>query len=114
MAGKARDLPGDLRYIGLLVLDQIRFNLSGVILNRRTGNLWRSYKSKVTKISTDWYRLTTYSDLPYARIHDVGGWAGRNHAAYIPKRPYHIRAWVERKVVIKKRMEFRIASIVKG
>lgn len=30
------------------------------------------------------------SSLPYARIHDVGGQAGRNHAATIPQREYMI------------------------
>jgi phage virion morphogenesis protein len=26
--------------------------------------------------------------IPYAAIHQFGGWAGRNHASYIPERPY--------------------------
>lgn len=31
-------------------------------------------------------------DLPYAVIHQEGGYAGRNHSAYIPARPYMVFA----------------------
>lgn len=28
------------------------------------------------------------SDVPQARIQELGGWTGRNHASYLPPRPY--------------------------
>lgn len=29
-----------------------------------------------------------WPSTPYARIHELSGWAGRNHASFLPKRPY--------------------------
>lgn len=34
------------------------------------------------------WEARTYSGIAYARIHEVGGWTGRNHASYLPPRPY--------------------------
>jgi hypothetical protein len=31
---------------------------------------------------------TLSSGLVYSRIQELGGWAGRNHASYLPPRPY--------------------------
>jgi hypothetical protein len=27
-------------------------------------------------------------DVVYSRIHELGGWTGRRHATYLPRRPY--------------------------
>lgn len=32
-------------------------------------------------------------DVPYGRIQELGGWTGRNHATYLPKRPSLKPAW---------------------
>lgn len=49
----------------------------------RTGDLKASIGSEVNSMG---FRLGT--SLPYSRIHQKGGNAGRNHASFIPKRPY--------------------------
>lgn len=68
---------------------------TGSILISRTGTLIRSIIASVasgmtpaspegaTVIQAVWG-----SAVPYGRIHEYGGNAGRNHAAFIPPRPY--------------------------
>ncbi len=36
----------------------------------------------------NWNRIKFVVDVPYAQIHNEGGYAGRNHAAKIPKRQF--------------------------
>jgi len=55
-----------------------------------TKTLWRSAH---LKDSLDWEAASDGtvvfgSNVEYARIHQMGGKTGRNHAAKIPKRPY--------------------------
>lgn len=56
------------------------------------GHLRRSYTART---GDSIYELTNYqlaigSNLPYARIHQLSGWAGKNHAVYIPARSLSI------------------------
>lgn len=53
------------------------------ILTGKTGNLGRSIRYKVGK-----GQAIVYSDVVYAKIHNEGGKAGRNHKVTIPKRPF--------------------------
>jgi len=73
-------------------------NPPGTTLQLVKGNLFKAatvYKAKGNVTRTE-SKAGTYSfvwgiDLaviPYARIHEYGGQAGRNHAATIPPRPY--------------------------
>lgn len=73
-------------------------NPPGTTLQLVTGSLFKAatvYKAKANVTRTE-ARGGVYSfiwgvDLgiiPYARIHEYGGLAGRNHAAKIPARPY--------------------------
>lgn len=62
---------------------KIRQGLSPVPLTGRTGILRSSIASSVTQTG---FKLGT--SLVYARIHQRGGQAGRNHATTIPARPY--------------------------
>jgi len=55
------------------------------ILQRRL-NLFRGIHSGV--LPDDRGAFVSTSNLPYAAIHQVGGRAGRRHAAQIPARPY--------------------------
>lgn len=68
---------------------------SGSILISRTGTLRRSVIASVdsgmTPASPEGATVITAtwgSAVPYARIHEKGGYAGRGHKAYIPPRPY--------------------------
>jgi phage gpG-like protein len=73
-------------------------NPKGTTLQLVNGNLFKAatvYRAKGNVSKTE-AKAGTYSfvwgiDLaviPYARIHEYGGQAGRNHAATIPPRPY--------------------------
>lgn len=55
-------------------------------LNRQTGTLARSWKLKTINLGTTNYGISLSTSSVYARIHQFGGWTGRNHASYIPKR----------------------------
>jgi phage gpG-like protein len=52
---------------------------------RAKGNVTR-YESKGKVYTFKWG--VDLAVIPYARIHEYGGQAGRNHAATIPPRPY--------------------------
>ena len=76
--------------IGFEIEKQIVQNLSGRVLNARTGRLrasWQQPGYRVEKITFGW-RLKFSSDSAYARIHELGGMTGRGHKTKIPKRPY--------------------------
>lgn len=108
------EFPERLDFIGDQILRQIRYNLSGVVLNKRTGRLHASYKYELQEIIPKaLWRLSTVSDVVYARIHDTGGWTGRNHASKIPKRPYHIKAWVEKQDLIRSQMRGFTAKLMR-
>lgn len=53
-----------------------------------TGNLVDSINQEVNELSDGEIEGVIGSALPYARIQEVGGMAGRNLATYIPPRPY--------------------------
>ena len=48
-----------------------------------SGYLYNSFKVEKTLNS-----LKVYSNVVYSRIQDLGGWAGRGHASYIPPTYY--------------------------
>lgn len=61
-----------------------------------SGGLRRSVKArKPRQTGTARWEAHTAPSIAYARIHELGGWAGRHHATYIPLRPYvwptHVR-----------------------
>ena len=70
---------------------------SSDLLTSRSGNLLNSVLNSI-QVSPDGESLAVSigSDLPYARIHEYGGFAGRRgpykkkegHRSYIPPRPY--------------------------
>lgn len=70
---------------------------SSNLLTPRSGNLLNSVLNSI-QVSPDGQSLAVSlgSDLPYARIHEYGGFAGRRgpykkkdgHRSYIPPRPY--------------------------
>lgn len=58
----------------------------------QTGNLRRKVNRSIHTVTPNQIRLVV--DLPYAKIHNEGGMAGRNHAAKIPARPYMVQTKV--------------------
>ena len=94
------------------ILRNVRFNLNNRILHRRSSRLYFSFSHTVTPIP-DGYRLAIGSPLPYARIHDTGGMAGRNHASRIPKRNYFRKAVVKSKKVIRREFRQYLVEVMK-
>lgn len=86
-------LPAELGKIGALLTKEIEQNVSGRILNRRTGNLWKSWQWEVNVKDAGW-QLIVGSDVVYARIHEFGGMTGRGHKTRIPARYYVSKAIV--------------------
>ena len=57
------------------------------------GALVQGIDSEFGQQGDEFYaRVMTTGGLPYAAIHNWGGYAGRNHSAYIPARPYMVIA----------------------
>lgn len=71
-----------------------KYKKKGISLNTQrtapilvqTGNLRRKVNRSIHSIKPNEIRLVV--DLPYAKIHNEGGMAGRNHASAIPARPF--------------------------
>lgn len=63
--------------------DQIERGYLQSDLNIRSGNLFSSFN--VEKTDT---KLRVYSNVIYSRIHEFGGWTGRNHASYLRPTKY--------------------------
>jgi phage gpG-like protein len=70
---------------------------SSELLTSRSGNLMNSVLQSIeTKVDGDSLTVSIGSELPYARIHEYGGFAGRKgpfkkrtgHRPYIKPRPY--------------------------
>jgi len=72
----------------LKVADKLEMNVSGRILNRRTGHLAQSIGAKIEKDGADWVGTVgsgygRYQRLPYAEIHETGGVITPKHAKYL-------------------------------
>lgn len=78
-----------LRKIGLAILSKIQMNMSGRILNKRSGRLFDSWGMNIAPSGQNEIELTISSDSPYAEIHDKGGMTGRGHKTRIPARYYY-------------------------
>lgn len=60
-----------------------------------TGHLARSVRHRrVRRLRAHVYEAATGPTVVYARIHELGGETGRNHATTLPKRPYVRPAFV--------------------
>ena len=105
-------LEARLLSIGRIVLGQIQVNMSNKILHKRSGDLYDSWNFRVTAEKFG-YQLAVGSYSVYARIHDLGGWAGRNHASRIPARRYASKAFETKKRAIDRHMKEYIYNLVK-
>lgn len=99
--------------VGKRLRAEVRRNLSGKILQRRTGKLWSSWDFRKVALSDGW-RVVVGSDVVYARIHEKGGMAGRGHRTRIPKRRYATRALVAQKDNIRKAFRKFLAKVASG
>jgi len=106
-------LDGYLREIGAAVLKEVRLNMSGKILHRRTGNLWKSWGFRL-ETRSDIHSVIVGSRCAYSRIHDMGGWTGTGHRTKIPKRAYARKALVAKKKLIRRRLKDFMAKLTIG
>ena len=102
-----------LEEIGAAVLKEVRLNMEGRILHRRTGTLWKSWGFRL-KTHDDIHSVVIGSRCPYARIHDAGGWTGRGHRTKIPKRAYARKALVAKKKLIRRKLKTFLAKLTIG
>lgn len=98
-----RGLPAALRKSSRVLKKQVKVNLSGKVLNVRSGRLRNSLEIE-ERATMGGHQIEIGYDLKrvvYARIHELGGFAGRGRTVKIPKRPYLRRALVEKKREIR-------------
>ena len=115
--GKSRHkLRNKLVAIGKRVIRLTKYNINGRILHRRSSRLYHSFGYRFENIR-DGFRLIigTTKDpyIPYAKIHDTGGMAGRNHAVKIPKRRYFRLAVIQSSPFIRKQMKNYLVELIK-
>jgi len=109
----ARDIESTLKAVGDELVNEIDRNLSGRVLHFRTGRLWASWRDpQVVRWPKSW-TLTLGSDVPYARIHEFGGWTGAGHRTHIPQRPYLRRAVLKLMPRIQKRLQNAVWDILR-
>ena len=73
---------------------EILLNLSGRVLNRRSGALYGSLSVRQI-VNRDGLAIEVSAggtSAPYAAVHEYGGRAGRRGASVIPRRPYILPA----------------------
>lgn len=63
--------------------DEIQKGYLDSQLKVRSSYLYFSFLVEKTRT-----KIRVYSNVVYSRIQDMGGWAGRNHASYIPPTDY--------------------------
>jgi phage gpG-like protein len=110
-------LPVELDKIGVQVVKNVRRNCSGRYLQRRTGKLYDSWEYVLQRMSNLGWRLSVESDLrqvPYARIHDLGGMTGRGYKTKIKKTSYASRAFVQSKTAIKRILRDYMTRLFRG
>jgi len=96
------DLPKLMSRIGRATKMEIKKNLSGKILHKRSGRLWASWDWQLQAISQGWRLSINSVDVPYARIHEFGGMTGKGHKTRIPARRYVTKAVDARKELYAK------------
>jgi len=110
-------LPVELDKIGVKVVKNVRRNCSGRYLQRRTGKLHDSWEYVLQRMSNLGWKLSVQSDLgevPYARIHDLGGMTGRGHKSRMKKTSYASRAFVQSKAAIKRILRDYMTRLFRG
>ena len=90
-------LPLLMAKIGSNVTEEIKRNLSGRVLQKRSGRLHDSWTWNIAASNAGWTVTILSEGVPYARIHEFGGWTGRGHQTFIPAR-YYVSLAVQKQV----------------
>jgi len=110
-------LPVELDKIGVKVVKNVRRNASGRYLQRRSGDLIKSWSYVLQRMSNLGWRLSVESDFgiaPYSRIHDLGGMTGRGHKSRMKKTSYASKAFVQSKTAIKRILRDYMTRLFRG
>lgn len=94
-------LPTALGSVGKALRTQIRTNLNGRLLQRRSGTLHGSWDWRIEAKNAGW-NVIVGSDVAYARIQDLGGWTGKGHKTHIKPTYYVRKSFEERKDQIER------------
>ena len=110
-----KGLPKALDKVSVVLMKQINRNLSGGVLNVRTGRLRANVEQQIidTKQGSALEIGVKLSTVPYARIHELGGFAGRGRSVKIPKRPYLRKALAQKKKRIRTIMRKFVTKLVR-
>jgi phage gpG-like protein len=83
---------------GAVVVQETKMNLSGRVLQTRSGRLKNSIAFKMLAASKGWITSvgSITDNVPYAAIHEFGGFAGRNRKVKIPERSYLRKALADK------------------
>lgn len=106
-------LPLSLAKVGAAITREVRANLSGRILRKQTGKLHDSWRWLINAANNGW-QLTVGSDVVYARIHNFGGFTGRNNATRIKKTRYLDRAVLAKKAQVRAILRDFMANLTRG
>jgi len=94
-------LPTALGSVGKAVRSQIRTNLNGRLLQRRSGMLHNSWDWRIEAKNAGW-SVIVGSDVVYARIQDLGGWTGKGHKTHIKPTNYLRKSFEEQRDQIER------------
>ena len=104
-------LPALLGKIGSVLTGEIKRNLGGRILQRRSGRLQDSWDWEVTAKNAGWELAISSEGVPYARIQNFGGWTGKGHRTRIPRSRYVDRAVIAKKALVRRVLRDYITKI---
>lgn len=103
--------------IGKAIKERTKYHLNGRVLHVRSGDLRNSIDFVVKKIPHGFITFIGSIKgkfIPYARIHEEGGRAGRGGSAKIPKRPYLRRALVDKKKLVRSQVKKWVRKSIRG
>ena len=106
-------IPEQLAKVGSAITGEVKRNISGRYLQRRSGKLYDSWEWEVQAASLGW-RLTVGSDVAYARIHNFGGFTGKGHRTKIKKTSYLDRAVLAKKEQVRRILRDYMAHLTRG
>ncbi len=106
------DVPKQAIDMARVLRDNIERQINGFARNP-TGALARSFDTKVRTSPSGNITATVSSDLPYALIHETGGRAGRNLAAFIRPKRYLTKALRKAAPTLQKLTTKTLATVVR-
>ena len=104
-----------VRDVGIIIKQRARRNVSGPLLQIRSGNLYKNIDYTITRKLMGFLLAVgvDLSDVPYGRIQAKGGWTGRGHKTYIKPTQWLRKSVLQEKKRIRSRFKRFTAQLVK-